>query len=360
MMNRINIPKWLEPKRNGGYRVNIASLGRTILQNHPYIYNKKLYMSDSAIYMNDGWHAHHAEDYVKWLVAQALNSVDDLCNVPVTNYRDVRYYIHSAGWRLITRDPFFNQPTQDLISFRNGTLNLKTGKFGPNRATYYLLQRVPWNYRLEAKSDTNLETFQWVKALLDNDETAALTLCKFIGNALTCNYDKNHFIVLRGDPHYESGKTRLLCYLRSLLTEKDARITNVHDLRCWRKYNDFAFGTHLVMADDSELLQDRITSRLIRQVVNHEPMDMRLKFHHGVVNQPYASLIWATSTKPRLWGDNKYLKSRMIEFPMTANLDNRYVKRTFNERFPRTLLESQREEFINLCVHLAQRKPAYV
>jgi putative DNA primase/helicase len=102
----------------------------------------------------------------------------------------------------------------DLLNFRNGTLDLRTGVLRPHRREDFITKLVHYDYRPEAKCPTFLA---FLERILANHPGLIVYLQKALGYSLTGHTSEKAVLLLHGLG--DNGKTTLLALFLALLEE---------------------------------------------------------------------------------------------------------------------------------------------
>jgi putative DNA primase/helicase len=107
---------------------------------------------------------------------------------------------------------FDHQPW--LINFKNGTLDLRTGDFGPHKREHYLTRTVPYNYDPDAKCP-RFDAF--LRDFMQENERMITFLWRVMGYTACGVTDEQKIFVLHGDG--ANGKSTLLDLLVEIFGE---------------------------------------------------------------------------------------------------------------------------------------------
>lgn len=220
------IPIWLYTDDNDKKKIDVIEFAKTIIAENPMVNNKfseKGYWYDTK----NGYWLTDTDTHLDKIIANSMlsvgkwqpnvfSSVKKLVNIKITSEADNNPFDHS--------NPY-------LISFKNGTYNLKDGTTTNNSAKNYILQGHNYNI-----SNGNAPmTDKWFEESFGSKE-AANVVKTYIGYAFIRTYGKfQKFMILSGNGG--EGKSTILNYLRSLIGASNtsnvdlATLTNQKDAR---------------------------------------------------------------------------------------------------------------------------------
>lgn len=340
---------WLDQTPNGKFKVNYDRLGTEIIHNLHYIHGKTLRLSPSAVFVNGHWLFNSAEGRMQEEVHRMLVSAYPLIDWTSHDQLSTEMSIHTVDNLDSETDPFFD-PAPYLIQFQNGTLNLRTWEFGPSKAENYLIHTIPYDYDPESKPTKNMLAFQWIKALMDGDETAALHFCAFVGMCFTQTYDRQEMLMLAGSGG--NGKSTLLRYITSLFESNDVVDFSLRDIDGSRFMASTLMGVHLAITSESPSDYLKSTDTLKKITGNEGKISMEKKGRDSVSLKSYAGIICAANDLPTFRDHSDGLARRLVLMPMDVDLRDTAAQRRFNEQYPQDKIEAERADFIKFCLHL--------
>lgn len=341
---------WLEEDDKGRFTVNDRKLAVEIAHETHYIHNNGMRLGSYAAYIYNRWQIVNAQALLKTTVTNKLDAAYPLIKWSTHMRNEVISKIEDLTVPQSSSDPFFTHVCPYLIQFRNGTLDLKTWNFGPNQPKNYLIHQVPFDYDESSNPTTSLTTFQWIKALMDDSETAALHFCAFLGMAFTQRYDRQEFLMLAGEGG--NGKSTLLDFIRSLFEDGDAVSFSLHKIA--DDNNKFAasalLGAHLAITTEAPSGYLRST-KLLKALTGNDNIDMEKKGQDAFTARSYAGIICAANELPTFTDRSQGLERRLVLMPMNRYFDDK-TKARFDHDFPLTVREKERPDFIKLCLQL--------
>lgn len=341
---------WLEEDDKGRFTVNDRKLAVEIAHETHYIHNNGMRLGSYAAYIYNRWQIVNAQALLKTTVTNKLDAAYPLIKWSTHMRNEVISKIEDLTVPQSSSDPFFTHVCPYLIQFRNGTLDLKTWNFGPNQPQNYLIHQVPFDYDESSNPTTSLTTFQWIKALMDDSETAALHFCAFLGMAFTQRYDRQEFLMLAGEGG--NGKSTLLDFIRSLFEDGDAVSFSLHKIA--DDNNKFAasalLGAHLAITTEAPSGYLRST-KLLKALTGNDNIDMEKKGQDAFTARSYAGIICAANELPTFTDRSQGLERRLVLMPMNRYFDDK-TKARFDHDFPLTVREKERPDFIKFCLQL--------
>lgn len=236
------IPIWLYTDDDDKKKIDVIKFAKTIITENPMVNNKfseKGYWYDTK----NGYWLTDTDTHLDKIIANSMlsvgkwqpnvfSSVKKLVNIKITSEADNNPFDHS--------NPY-------LISFKNGTYNLKDGTTTNNSAKNYILQGHNYNI-----SNGNAPmTDKWFEESFGSKE-AANVVKTYIGYAFIRTYGSfQKFMILSGNGG--EGKSTILNYLRSLI---GASNTSNVDLAALTNQKDARFMTSKLYQKDLNYFAD--------------------------------------------------------------------------------------------------------
>lgn len=236
------IPIWLYTDDDDKKKIDVIKFAKTIIAENPMVNNKfseKGYWYDTK----NGYWLTDTDTHLDKIIANSMlsvgkwqpnvfSSVKKLVNIKITSEADNNPFDHS--------NPY-------LISFKNGTYNLKDGTTTNNSAKNYILQGHNYNI-----SNGNAPmTDKWFEESFGSKE-AANVVKTYIGYAFIRTYGNfQKFMILSGNGG--EGKSTILNYLRSLI---GASNTSNVDLAALTNQKDARFMTSKLYQKDLNYFAD--------------------------------------------------------------------------------------------------------
>lgn len=236
------IPIWLYTDDDDKKKIDVIKFAKTIIAENPMVNNKfseKGYWYDTK----NGYWLTDTDTHLDKIIANSMlsvgkwqpnvfSSVKKLVNIKITSEADNNPFDHS--------NPY-------LISFKNGTYNLKDGTTTNNSAKNYILQGHNYNI-----SNGNAPmTDKWFEESFGSKE-AANVVKTYIGYSFIRTYGSfQKFMILSGNGG--EGKSTILNYLRSLI---GASNTSNVDLAALTNQKDARFMTSKLYQKDLNYFAD--------------------------------------------------------------------------------------------------------
>lgn len=236
------IPIWLYTDDDDKKKIDVIKFAKTIIAENPMVNNKfseKGYWYDTK----NGYWLTDTDTHLDKIIANSMlsvgkwqpnvfSSVKKLVNIKITSEADNNPFDHS--------NPY-------LISFKNGTYNLKDGTTTNNSAKNYILQGHNYNI-----SNGNAPmTDKWFEESFGSKE-AANVVKTYIGYSFIRTYSSfQKFMILSGNGG--EGKSTILNYLRSLI---GASNTSNVDLAALTNQKDARFMTSKLYQKDLNYFAD--------------------------------------------------------------------------------------------------------
>lgn len=236
------IPIWLYTDDDDKKKIDVIKFAKTIIAENPMVNNKfseKGYWYDTK----NGYWLTDTDTHLDKIIANSMlsvekwqpnvfSSVKKLVNIKITSEADNNPFDHS--------NPY-------LVSFKNGSYNIKDGSMKDNSADDYILQGHNYNI-----SNGNAPmTDKWFEESFGSKE-AANVVKTYIGYAFIRTYGSfQKFMILSGNGG--EGKSTILNYLRSLI---GASNTSNVDLAALTNQKDARFMTSKLYQKDLNYFAD--------------------------------------------------------------------------------------------------------
>lgn len=223
----------------------------------------------------------------------------------VTGYLDMMGLMYAEGpERFERRSP--------LICLRNGTLDPTTGELLPHSPQHYLCNSVAIHF--DASADCPL----WLKTLAeifepDADRDLKIQLLQeFIGYCLVADTSIHKFLWLVGGGG--NGKSLILSILTALIGKDN--ISNAQIERFDRAFVRAELQGKLVNISSEMSAEATVSDGYVKQIVSGDIIEAERKYQPSFDFKPYARLIAATNTLPRLLdhSDGFFRRAMILRF----------------------------------------------
>ena len=237
----------------------------------------------------------------------------------------------------------------ELVAFRNGVLDVKTGELLPFSPAYIITNKIPWDYNKNAYDELVDLT---LNKICCNDEEIRSILEEMIG---ACFYRSNTLaggkaFILTGEG--ANGKSTFLNMLKAALGKDNYSSLDMKEL------ND-RFSTVRMfkkLANIGDDISDEFNSdvSVFKKIVTGETIEAEQKGQPKFQFDPYCKLIFSANNIPRIKDKTGAAQRRILIVPFNAKFtssDSDYDPQIFQK------LQQQEamEYFIALGVHGLQR-----
>ena len=237
----------------------------------------------------------------------------------------------------------------ELVAFRNGVLNVKTGELLPFSPAYILTNKIPWDYNKNAYDELVDLT---LNKICCNDEEIRSILEELIG---ACFYRSNNVaggkaFILTGEG--ANGKSTFLNMLKAALGKDNYSSLDMKEL------ND-RFSTVRMfkkLANIGDDISDEFNSdvSVFKKIVTGETIEAEQKGQPKFQFDPYCKLIFSANNIPRIKDKTGAAQRRILIVPFNAKFtssDSDYDPQIFQKLHQQEAMEY----FIALGVHGLQR-----
>ena len=213
-------PIWLYRDQDDKKKVNPVLFAKTIIKENPMVNNK---FSQDGYWYNKktGYWFTDTDTHLKKIIVNDLIKVNKW---QPSLYSNIKLLVTVMATSENNENPFDNSNPY-LVSFKNGSYNIKDGSMKDNSADDYILQGH--NYNLEVNGDTHV-TNKWFEESFGSKE-AANVVKTYIGYMFVRTYqDYQKFMIFHGKGG--DGKSTILNYLRSLIGTSNTSNVDLADL----------------------------------------------------------------------------------------------------------------------------------
>ena len=245
---------------------------------------------------------------------EALESamVEEIPNLKKTQRAEVLAYLP-----LIGLDTYKESDVQ-YVAFNNGVLNIITNEFSDFTPDKVITNKIPHNYRPDAKSDLLEKT---MRKLACNDDSVEALLYEALSYSLLRRNELRKSFFLLGDKH--NGKSTFLDLLSTMLGEENVSNLDLADVGSEFKTAEIA-GKLANIGDD---ISDEFMSNtsIFKKVVSGEAMTVNRKYQKPITMTSRAKFYFSANSLPRLGRgkDTGALVDRMIVIPFNASFSKK-------------------------------------
>ena len=245
---------------------------------------------------------------------EALESamVEEIPNLKKTQRAEVLAY-----FPLIGLDTYKESDVQ-YVAFNNGVLNIITNEFSDFTPDKVITNKIPHNYRPDAKSDLLENT---MRKLACNDDSVEALLYEALSYSLLRRNELRKSFFLLGDKH--NGKSTFLDLLSTMLGEENVSNLDLADVGSEFKTAEIA-GKLANIGDD---ISDEFMSNtsIFKKVVSGEAMTVNRKYQKPITMTSRAKFYFSANSLPRLGKgrDTAALVDRMIVIPFNASFSKK-------------------------------------
>ena len=245
---------------------------------------------------------------------EALESamVEEIPNLKKTQRAEVLAY-----FPLIGLDTYKESDVQ-YVAFNNGVLNIITNEFSDFTPDKVITNKIPHNYRPDAKSDLLEKT---MRKLACNDDNVEALLYEALSYSLLRRNELRKSFFLLGDKH--NGKSTFLDLLSTMLGEENVSNLDLADVGSEFKTAEIA-GKLANIGDD---ISDEFMSNtsIFKKVVSGEAMTVNRKYQKPITMTSRAKFYFSANSLPRLGRgkDTGALVDRMIVIPFNASFSKK-------------------------------------
>ncbi|MFQ5339930.1 MAG: phage/plasmid primase, P4 family [Anaerolineae bacterium] len=213
-----------------------------------------------------------------------------------------------------------------LVNFNNGTLDLRTGDFGPHKREDFLTRTVPYNYDPDAKCP-RFDAF--MRDFMQENERMIAFLWRVMGYTACGVTDEQKIFVLHGDG--ANGKSTLLNLLVDIFGEGSsgygiaANSENLLSTRNSSKHETWRMslaGTRIVSCQEVDEGRSFAES-LLKELTGSDKITGRKLYQNEWSYKPQFTLWLAVNHLPHVRGTDEGIWRRLCVIECPANFRNR-------------------------------------
>lgn len=196
---------------------------------------------------------------------------------------------------------------QDMIVCQNGTLNIRTRELSQHLPEHHFTSALEFDYDSSATCTT------FIRALLSSVPDSHDLLQEYAGYCLTRDVRYDKLIWMYGPPG--SGKSTIAEGFLAFLGRRVGRL-GITDVERSRFALSSIVGKYLLVATEQPSIYME-NSSLLNAIVSGEPITVERKFEHCFEVRPFAKILWAMNSLPRVKEAESGLFRRVlvVEFP---------------------------------------------
>jgi len=215
-----------------------------------------------------------------------------------------------------------------LLNFKNGTVDLRTGKCGPHRYQDFITKLVNHDYRASASCDLWLK---FLDGIMGGSNEMIAYLQKAIGYSLTGSTIEKAVFVPFGSGN--NGKTTMLALIRKLLGEY-AALVQINTLMTKHEnsntQSDLADlrGARFVMTSETEDGQ-RLAQGKLKRITQGMGTIKAIRKYENTIEFPETHKIWMdTNRRPMITdADDQATFNRLHPIPFTVTIPKSEIDR---------------------------------
>jgi len=273
-------------KEGGIIGVSYPNLGRLIKVEHSYNF---LVVRDEStdkktIYAyENGYYNHNGKDIIKGLVHKYLG---DLATIKAKDEVIAAISDTSSG---VDRSAV--EPPRNLVNFKNGIVDIKTGKLVKHTPEFKFLQLIPHDYIPNAKCPSFLK---FLSEISQKDQIPIIQ--EMFGYAMYRGYPVSAIFLLFGTGR--NGKSVLLKVLRAMLGQKNICSRKLHEITEDVFAKADLYGRLVNVCGEMEGQTMKQTGNL-KELTGEDYVTAQRKYHGSFQFQNYAKLIFSTNVVPK-------------------------------------------------------------
>lgn len=206
--------------------------------------------------------------------------------------------------------------TANLIAFKNGVYDVKTGVLEPFSADMVLTNKIPHDYVSNAHSEI---ADRVLNDLSCNDKQVRTLLEEVIGYTFYRRSELRKAFLLKGKRH--NGKSTFISMLATLHGEDNYSSLDLADLSHEYKASGL-IGKLVNLGDDVE--DDYIAnSGIFKKIVSGDRINCNVKYGQPIEFNPYCKLIFSGNNIPRIGrgSDSSAIVDRLVIVPLNGKFN---------------------------------------
>ena len=204
----------------------------------------------------------------------------------------------------------------DLIAFKNGVYNIRTGVMTEHNPEYIITNKIPWDYNANAKCES-------VDTVLNNisvqDKDIRSLLEEMVGYTLYRRNELGKAFILTGSG--KNGKSTFLTMIKRMLGMENIAVLDMKKLGD-RFSTVMLFGKLANIGDDisDDFLAD---ASEFKKICTGEMIDAEQKGQPKFQFEPYAKMMFSANSIPRIGKgrDSSAVLRRLVIVPFNAVFD---------------------------------------
>lgn len=212
----------------------------------------------------------------------------------------------------------YKESDVQYVAFKNGVLNIITGEFSDFSPDKVITNKIPHNYRPEAKSELLERT---MKKLACQNEKVETLLYEALSYSLLRRNEMRKSFFLLGDKR--NGKSTYLDLLNTMLGDENVSNLDLADIASEFKTAEIT-GKLANIGDD---ISDEFMSNtsIFKKVVSGEPMTVNRKYQKPITMSSRAKFYFSANSLPRLGRgkDTAAIIDRIVIIPFNATFSKK-------------------------------------
>ena len=309
---------------------------RTVLKITPYQTKEKLLQKESLLVLQGKLYRYNWFYYEESSRADVARLFLVHCREDVAEVGTPKQV--QDGIELLFMEPNIHVRPEDiprnLLSFRNGVLNIYTAALNPHSQQFLTLYGINGQYL----PDMHLvcPVFDaFIQSITGGDEVLAQRILEFVGYVLSPDMNAKVFFVLQGVPN--SGKSVLTSLLTMLFTENAVVTLDAHVFSDKYSISELV-GKALCISPDlpAAPLDEKAVSK-IKQITGNDVVSSNRKYESYVSFRCNAKIILVTNHPILTRGNDSAFEERIVTIPFRYSVpkeaqDRMLIPNLFSER----------------------------